>query len=41
MADVYISGILADPSGDDVATNGGEYVTLKNGGTATADIGGW
>jgi hypothetical protein len=39
--DVVISELEADPEGDDLAFNAGEYVRLDNRGTKTADVTGW
>lgn len=39
--DVNITDVLADPAGDDVQHNDGEYVELTNNDSTDAQVGGW
>jgi hypothetical protein len=37
----YISEVVADPPGDDLAEGGGEHVVIANNATIRIDMGGW
>ncbi|MBW3663591.1 MAG: cell wall-binding repeat-containing protein [Actinobacteria bacterium] len=40
-ADVTITGVVADPAGDDVAFDGGEYLTVRNDASSNVTMTGW